>query len=115
MKQISLMNGKIKIVEDDEAGNIIDGAENVRFVVLRDGSLINITSIVSIDEIETAPYWSVWPVQETKQGKYIIRDGVQCFLSPDNLEEIEYKVPEDARNRPDYLAIESKQKLLKAK
>lgn len=115
MKQITMMNGKTYFISDDEFVSLSERIEDIRFSQIRSGEILNMSSVVSIGEVDTVPFWSVWPVQETKQGKYIMRDGTQCFLSPDNLEEIEYRVPDDTRARPDYLAIESGQKLLNQK
>lgn len=95
MKSIILMNGTEKIIADDEAENVKRVIESTKFVELRDGSLINTSSIVSIDNISEVPYWSVYPVYETKLGKYIIREGEKCFLSPENIAEIKFVIPKE--------------------
>lgn len=105
MKSIILMNGKERLVADDEAENIekvlITG--NTKFLKLRSGYLINTTSIVSVGEVETVPYWSQHRVYETKQGHYIIRDGDKCFLDNKGIEEIKYIIPKEYGQKPEML------------
>ncbi len=105
MKSLQLMGGREKILADDEAENVkkLLNNQSIRFVELRDGSAVNITSIVSIDEIEKIPYWSVYEVQENKLGKYIIREGEKCFLTPENIKDITFKEPEVYAKNPGVL------------
>ena len=88
MKQITLISGKVLTVEDGEAENIKQAASRGGFVELRDGTLVNTSSISIISEPEKKAYWSIYEVQENKNGKFINREGEQCFLSPENIKEI---------------------------
>lgn len=110
MKSLKLINGSEKYITDEEAENIKKAAETNKFIKLRDGAFINVNSISLIDEVETIPHWSVYPVYETKQGKYIIRDGEQCYLSPENIKEITYELPEELRKNPGMLRIMEREK-----
>lgn len=105
MKSIILMNGKEKIIADDEGENVkqalLNG--NAKFLKLRDGSIINTSSIVSVDEVELVPYWSQYRVYETKQGQYIIREGEKCFLDAKNIGEIKYLMPKEYEQNPEVI------------
>lgn len=97
MKQITLISGKVLTVEDGEAENIKQVAARGGFVELRDGTLVNTSSISLIAEPEKKAYWSIYEVQENKNGKFINRDGEQCYLSPENIKEITYKTYEPTK------------------
>lgn len=90
MKVIKFMGGAEKVIEDDEAENVgrlwvEDASQPIR---LRDGSVLNPKAIAYIDEPPKKAYWSVYEVQENKNGKFINREGEQCYLSPENIKEI---------------------------
>lgn len=95
MKQITLISGKVLTVGDEEAENIKKVSSVGGFVELRDGTLVNTSSISLISEPEKKAYWSIYEVQENKNGKFINREGEQCYLSPENIKEITLRTEYD--------------------
>ncbi len=84
------MGGLEKAVEDDEAENVgrlwvEDASQPIR---LRDGAVLNPKAIAYIDEPPKKAYWSIYEVQENKNGKFINREGEQCYLDPKDIEQI---------------------------
>lgn len=97
MKVIKFMGGAEKVIEDDEAENVgrlwvEDASQPIR---LRDGAVLNPKSIAYIDEPPKKAYWSIYEVQENKNGKFINREGEQCYLSPENIKEITLRTEYD--------------------
>lgn len=99
------MGGRTHFIGDDEFENIIKIIDQAKFLQLRNKVMINTSSITEIGEVEKIPCWSVYPVQETKEGKYIIREGEKCFLDPENIKQITYELPAEIKNHPDVLQI----------
>ena len=90
------MNGREQVVQDDEAENVkkVLADSSIRFIELRSGVMINTTSIVSIENPEQKPFLFDYPVYETKNGMYIIRNGERAYLEPIDMKEIIYKEKE---------------------
>lgn len=109
MKTLKLINGMEKIVQDDEAENIANMwlEDSSRPIRLRDGAVINPKSISMIDKCDQVEMWSIYRVYETKAGKFIQRDGNQCFLTPENIKEIKLvdKVNADTTEEKQVLRI----------
>ena len=101
MKILKLIDSKEYILDDGEAnhlqGLLLGG--KVKFILLSNGELINISSISRIGELDQKPHWNYYPVEEDKTGKYFYRDGKRVYLEVNNFSEIKYK------DDPKYLSM----------
>ena len=89
MKQLNTFEAKKYPLQDDEARNIkkVINRQDVKFVDLRSGDTIAVSSIVSITKVEIEKYWQGNLL--SKGGKSFMRDGRRLFLEKKDFSKIE--------------------------
>ena len=89
MKVIKMMGGSEKVIEDDEAENIMNSVNSAKFLKLRDGSLINVSSISMIDEPEKIAIFRGHTLSKSEES-YINDDGKRMYLESHHYQEIKH-------------------------
>jgi len=89
MKVIKMMGGSEKVIEDDEAENIMKSVNAAKFLKLRDGSLINVSSISMIDEPEKIALFRGY-VMDKGCTSYTNDEGKRMHIEKHHFQEIKY-------------------------
>lgn len=101
MKKMKLIDGTVFELLDDEAENVCQQINTSKFVRLRNGQLVNVSSISYITETSNSPFWRGFPVLEGNfppEGKrsYILENGKRKFLTNAEQAEIVKGLPDEA-------------------
>lgn len=114
MKKISLMGGKDIIISDEEAENISNSINTAKFIKLRNGDFINVSSIASIVNFKGLPVLSreckydktfIEPIRlyESREGTLYFVDNStksgRVYLDDDDLLDVQFIEPEIVDNR----------------
>lgn len=79
MKQLNLIKGPSYLVEDSEAKNIENNLlHGVKFIKLRNGTLVNAHVIASVGDVETRKTYLGYDV--LSDGRSFMRDGKRVFI-----------------------------------
>lgn len=80
MKVIQLINSREYMVEDDEAEYIkgLLSTGKVQFINLTNGTMINISSISVIGDLEKEKVWEGYILD--RDGRWFVRDGQRIYL-----------------------------------
>lgn len=76
---LRLFNNTEYIVEEDEAENIMQCIDKVKFIRLRNGTLVNVSAISDIGKPETMLFWGEYPIN--KDGRSFNRDGERVWIT----------------------------------
>lgn len=98
MKILHLRDKSTYILEDTLANQIISQINNLKFVRLPNGDLINTTEIIKITEPEKTPYFM--GREMTKDLNYVWKDGGKVPFDRQYKDKIEWReaIPEGTTN-----------------
>lgn len=98
MKILHLRDKSTYILEDTIANQIINQINNLKFVRLPNGDLINTTEIIKITEPEKTPYFM--GNEMTKDLNYVWKNGAKVPFDKSHKDRIEWKeqLPENINN-----------------
>jgi len=106
MKKIKIMGGEEIIISDEEANKIMSVVETSKFVALKSGNFINVSSISSITEFKGIPMFNNCEVFAQDNGvKYIIAKNWDSgrtekkLLSISEESDIEFVSPEEKEDK----------------